>query len=426
MAAGLARRVNIGAKRAKRKLEEVDSTITADESQSATKAVKPPKPITSTPAIKRTVFSIHHPPPPVQQMPQQMPQGGSNNSYISCSPQGGFPAPSCTSTPGTAVYTQPIAMNSNIEFLLQDVCNRLDRMEVKMNKLETIEKSVLTLETKMSNMEGNMLGMKTYMDKVKQEVQEVSEEVDGIKFVVSEVEDIYKLIRQENQKLKNDIVDIQARSMRDNLVFVGINEFQNETPDKTEAIIREFLMNDLKMSQEDADVIKFDRVHRTGSLEKKPRPIIAKFTEYRQREKVSYDSDDEELTRFSEDKTVNNFGRKLLRLCQSTGLRVCNGRSVSDKIGKLTFYNHIGSSVIDYALIHKNYSNLVNEFVVMDFNMWSDHAPVRLTLEIADSGLNTYNSNDDKFFHSTYRWDPDKIAEMKTKIENGNLVIWTQ
>ncbi|CAG2256516.1 unnamed protein product [Mytilus edulis] len=286
-------------KAAKRKLEEVESTITSDESQSATKAVKPPKPKTSTPANKKTMYSMHHPPPPVQQlpqqmsqqmfqqMPQQMPQGGGNNSYIPCSPQGGFPPPSCTSTPGAA-YTQPIAMNSNIEFLLQDMCNRLDRMELKMNKLETIEKSVLTLETKMSNMEGNMLGMKTFMDTVKQEVQQVSEDVDGIKFVVSEVEDSCKLIRQENHKLKNDIVDIQARSMRDNLVFVGINEFQNETTDKTEATLREFFVNDLKMSQEDADVIKFDRVHRTGSLNKKPRPIIAKFSEYKQREKVRF------------------------------------------------------------------------------------------------------------------------------------------
>ncbi|VDI04207.1 Hypothetical predicted protein [Mytilus galloprovincialis] len=131
---------------------------------------------------------------------------------------------------------------------------------------------------------------------------------------------------------------------------------------------------------------------------------------------ISYDSDDEEQVRFSEDKTVNNFGGKLLRLCQSTGLRVCNGRSISDKIGKLTFYNHLGSSVIDYALIHKNYLYLVNEFAVMDFNMWSDHAPVRLTLEIADTGIKTFNSSDDNIFHSTYRWDPDKITEMKTSL----------
>ncbi|CAG2226882.1 unnamed protein product [Mytilus edulis] len=48
--------------------------------------------------------------------------------------------------------------------------------------------------------------------------------------------------------------------------------------------------------------------------------------------------------------------------------------------------------------------------------MWSDHAPVRLTLEIADSGIKTFNSSDDNIFHSTYRWDPDKITEMKTSL----------
>ena len=66
-------------------------------------------------------------------------------------------------------------------------------------------------------------------------------------------------------KVKSEITDIQARSLRENLVFVGNNEDPNETAEKTEKLLRDFLVNDLKMAQEDADTIKFDRVHRTGS-----------------------------------------------------------------------------------------------------------------------------------------------------------------
>ena len=92
-------------------------------------------------------------------------------------------------------------------------------------------------------------------------------------------------------------------------------------------------------------------------------------------ELFDYVSDECSTPRVSQDKTVNNFGRNLLRLCKSTGIRIVNGRSPGDNIGRFTFYHRNGSSCIDYAICSKDILHIVSDFTVCDFNMFSDHAP---------------------------------------------------
>ena len=48
---------------------------------------------------------------------------------------------------------------------------------------------------------------------------------------------------------------------------------------------------------------------------------------------------------------VNSFGRKLLSLCKTTGLRILNGRHEGDKVGNFTFFGANGMSLIDYLLV---------------------------------------------------------------------------
>lgn len=93
-------------------------------------------------------------------------------------------------------------------------------------------------------------------------------------------------LRQTNDKM----TDIQWRSMRDNLIFTGIEEppLSDEAED-TEATLRRFLSNEMNIT----DPIPFDRVHRLGKQrdshpghQLKPRPIIAKFERYKDKERV--------------------------------------------------------------------------------------------------------------------------------------------
>lgn len=94
-------------------------------------------------------------------------------------------------------------------------------------------------------------------------------------------------VREELSKVKNEMesltrrhIDLQSRSMRDNLIFTGIDEVEEED---TEKQLTDFTVKELKIETD----IEFHRVHRIGKIKgTKPRPIVAKFAKYKQRELV--------------------------------------------------------------------------------------------------------------------------------------------
>ncbi len=71
--------------------------------------------------------------------------------------------------------------------------------------------------------------------------------------------------------------------MRDNLLFTGLPETQNENPERT---VRDLIRDKLGINE----TVHFERVHRVGRQNNergnKPRPIVAKFASYKQREFV--------------------------------------------------------------------------------------------------------------------------------------------
>ena len=65
-------------------------------------------------------------------------------------------------------------------------------------------------------------------------------------------EDNVKILKTQNQTLENKTDDLEARSMRENLLFHGIPEMPNEN---CETLIQEFLTDKLNIAED----IKLDR-----------------------------------------------------------------------------------------------------------------------------------------------------------------------
>ena len=90
----------------------------------------------------------------------------------------------------------------------------------------------------------------------------------------------------EIQFLKYDLcdlrerhIDLQCKTMRDNLIFNGIIE---EDEENTEETIKDFIKKEMEIIQ----TIEFHRVHRMGrKISGKTRPIVAKFVLHKDREK---------------------------------------------------------------------------------------------------------------------------------------------
>ncbi|KAF7650784.1 hypothetical protein LDENG_00120650 [Lucifuga dentata] len=92
-------------------------------------------------------------------------------------------------------------------------------------------------------------------------------------------------LAKENKKTNETILDIQSRSMRDNLIFSGIPE--NLSSDDPEALLKDFMISKLKLPPDTVDSITFHHVHRLGDPKsKKPRPVIAKLEHYKHKDLI--------------------------------------------------------------------------------------------------------------------------------------------
>lgn len=94
-----------------------------------------------------------------------------------------------------------------------------------------------------------------------------------------ELEESIKL----NAQMKEEILDLQCRSMRDNLLFYNIKEAQNKETEDCVRIIQDICSSELEIMED----VSIERAHRIGKRESgKIRPIVVKFTRFPQRELV--------------------------------------------------------------------------------------------------------------------------------------------
>ena len=84
----------------------------------------------------------------------------------------------------------------------------------------------------------------------------------------------------ERREAAAKITDLQCRSMRDNLLFTGIQENDSTNRD-TEDTLCTFIATQMNIKDE----IPFE-LGRYKPDQEKPRPIIAKFHRFKDREKV--------------------------------------------------------------------------------------------------------------------------------------------
>ncbi len=93
-----------------------------------------------------------------------------------------------------------------------------------------------------------------------------------------------KALKEELVDMKHKLVDIEDRSRRNNLVLTGISERERENWDDTEKKMVTEIGRNLGIDLQDEDI---ERAHRIGRFERgKSRPVVARFTSYKTKEKV--------------------------------------------------------------------------------------------------------------------------------------------
>jgi len=148
-------------------------------------------------------------------------------------------------------------------------------LDKKMDKVvELLEVIVNRFQPELEAVKEGLNAQQTEIDELRKVNKELTWKVTGLEGNLARVEKVM-------DNMKEELLDLKARSMRDNLIIQGIEEGgQSESRDKLVWELRRVLANTLRMSPHDIDKINVDRCHRIGAKKGngKPRPVVYKIT----------------------------------------------------------------------------------------------------------------------------------------------------
>ena len=108
-------------------------------------------------------------------------------------------------------------------------------------------------------------------------------------------------------------------------------------------------------------------------------------------------------------------------MCLSTGLLTANGRVHDDRnVGKYTFCSQNGQSAVDYFLLNLLDFDCISYFDVLNFNEYSDHAPITVHLNLKPKKTKSETPSEDSFISRKIVWDDSKINLFHSQLLNNN------
>ncbi|CAB4033798.1 Hypothetical predicted protein, partial [Paramuricea clavata] len=83
------------------------------------------------------------------------------------------------------------------------------------------------------------------------------------------------------------------------------------------------------------------------------------------------------------DSNRNNHGKQIINICKNTDMRILNGRTKEDSLGRPTFHGRKGTSVVDYIICDQNTFQNAKYFAVKPPSTYlSDHSKIIAWIDI--------------------------------------------
>jgi chromosome segregation ATPase len=193
-------------------------------------------------------------------------------------------------------YSQPLqpvqfssqGMNNNST--LEDILKRLESIDMRLVKLDEIDRKLSDIDRRVTELDQTVKSINHRVRALEDSRQFDSDSIDEIKNQQAEcvsMQTDIDLLKRQSDAHEKQTLDMQTRSMRDNLMFFNIPEPElqkDEREDCTKTVLN-FCSEHLKMG--DTTDIKLDRAHRVGAFRRgSNRPVVAKFNYYKDRERV--------------------------------------------------------------------------------------------------------------------------------------------
>ena len=127
--------------------------------------------------------------------------------------------------------------------------------------------------------------MTTEIKNLKSDLLQIRNEWNTVNADNKEIKLKNVLLETECEELKRQVNSVEMYSRRDNIVFYGITETQNETNDQCLVAARNFMINKLCVPENKANNFAIIRCHRLKHRGRN-RPIIVRFKDFHDREYV--------------------------------------------------------------------------------------------------------------------------------------------
>ena len=165
---------------------------------------------------------------------------------------------------------------------------------------QEVDETLVSLKFVKELLEQQQSTMKTFisafMDSVNVRIDSLIKDVASIRtsleFTQGQVNKLIKNelnlkgIKSNIEHLEDKIDDLENRSRRNNLCFEGIQQSTNETWQDTENKVKYLISSHMPEVGGDIVIERAHRVGRRSSAESKPRKIVARFLNYKDRESV--------------------------------------------------------------------------------------------------------------------------------------------
>lgn len=167
-----------------------------------------------------------------------------------------------------------------------------DKIQLVLQKLTSLESMVEGVLQRFNNLESSVNGIKGEVAALSAKTDDFEKAVGtmdkSLTFLNSEIEHLKSRVKENEAAMKSlnsRILYQDVYSRRENLRFFNIPESTDTREENAKELIYRFMERELEV--ENARDIEFQRVHRIGAKKpESPRPIIARFLRFPDREKV--------------------------------------------------------------------------------------------------------------------------------------------
>jgi hypothetical protein len=163
---------------------------------------------------------------------------------------------------------------------IKEVNVRLDRV---LNGIEKASNQWSALQEKVNGLEDQIAENEKQIDVDHKDIDSLSQRIGFLETKLDRTNEELEKTQEHNKKMQKHLNDLEDRNKRNNLIFSGVPEDKNETWQQSEIKVKNIIRNQMKLEE-----IEIERAHRmqNGSLQNGAKPIIVKFTKYKDKERV--------------------------------------------------------------------------------------------------------------------------------------------